>query len=184
MQPRVLGIDDAPFERNKTKSVLIVGVLYRGYEFLEGLITAKIRQDGWDSTKRLIEAISGRFSNQIQGIFLNGISLGGFNIVDIEKLSRETKKPVIIIMRKQPDFNLIKNAMEKLPNPQKRWKLIEKAGPVNKTNKIFFQMAGIDKVRAIKLIEATTIRGNLPEALRVAHIIASGFVKGESRGGA
>lgn len=184
MQPRVLGIDDAPFERDKTKSVFVVGVLYRGYEFLEGLITCKVRQDGWDSTKRLIEAISGRFHNQIQGIFLNGISLGGFNIVDIEKLSKETGKPVIVIMRKPPDFLSFKSAMEKLPNPQKRWKIVEKAGPVLNGGKIYFQIAGIDRARALKLIEATTIRGNLPEALRVAHIIASGLVKGESKGGA
>ncbi len=184
MQPRVLGIDDAPFERDKTKSVLVVGALYRGYEFLEGLITCKIRQDGWDSTKRLVEAISGRFQNQIQGIFLNGISLGGFNIVDIEKLSQEVKKPVIVIMRKLPDFEAIKKAMDKLPNPQKRWKLIEKAGPIENGGKIYFQRAGIDKVKALKLIEAATIRGNLPEALRVAHLIASGIMKGESKGGA
>jgi len=184
LQPRVLGIDDAPFERDKTKSVLVVGVLYRGYEFLEGLITCKVRQDGWDSTKRIAEAISGRFQNQIQGIFLNGISLGGFNIVDIERLSSLTGKPVLVIMRKLPDFEAIKKAMEKLPNPQKRWKLIEKAGQIENGGKIYFQMAGIDKSRALKLIEATTIRGNLPEALRVAHIIASGIVKGESKGGA
>lgn len=184
MQPRVLGIDDSPFERDKTKSVYVVGVLYRGYEFLEGLITAKIRQDGWDSTNKLKEAIMGRFLNQIQGIFINGISLGGFNIVDIEKLSAETGKPVIVIMRKNPDFAAIKRALEKLPNPQKRWKLIEKAGPVYNGKKIYFQTAGIDKSKAIKLIEATTARGNLPEALRVAHIVASGLVKGESKGGA
>lgn len=184
MQPRVLGIDDAPFERDKTKSVLTIGVLYRGYEFLEGLITAKVRQDGWDSTKKLIESIKGRFLNQIQAVFLNGISLAGFNIVDIEKLSKEIGKPVIVIMRKKPDFNSIKIALEKLPNPKKRWKLIEKAGEIYSNGKIFFQIAGIEKEKAEKIIKATTIRGNIPEALRVAHIIASGLIKGQSRGGA
>ncbi len=184
MQPRVLGIDDAPFEREKTKSVLVVGVLYRGYEFLEGLITTKVRQDGWDSTKKLVEAIRGRFYNQIQYVFLNGIALGGFNVVDIQTLSMEIKKPVIVLMRKEPDFEAMKIAMQKLPNPSKRWKIIEKAGPVFNGGKIFFQFSGIEKEKARKFIEMTTVRGNLPEALRVAHIIASGLGRGESKGGA
>ena len=35
---------------------------------------------------------------------LDGITYGGFNVVDIEELYRETGLPVIVIMRSCPDF--------------------------------------------------------------------------------
>jgi len=43
--------------------------------------------------------------------------------------------------------------------------------------KIYVQMAGIREEDAVKIIKVTSTRSYIPEALRVAHIIASGLTK-------
>ena len=183
LHPRVLGIDDAPFERDVQKSVPVIGVLYRGNQFLEGLVATKVRQDGWDSTKKLLELIrEGRFGNQIEAILLKGIAVGGFNVVDVRTLSEKLKKPVVVVMRKRPDLEAMRKALENLPNPKKRWDLIQRAGEIVAADRLFCQFHGITPKEAQKLLRVTTTRGTLPEALRVAHIIASGLARGESRG--
>jgi len=183
LQPRVLGIDDAPFVRDVDKSVPVIGVLYRGNQFLEGLLATKVRQDGWDATKKIVAAIKeGRFRSQIEAILLKGIAVAGMNVVDIQQLYHDTRKPVIVVMRRKPDPESFKSAMKNLPNPSKRWALVERAGELHSIDRLICQLAGLTPKEAQKLIRLTTARGNLPEALRVAHVVASGLARGESKG--
>jgi hypothetical protein len=42
------------------------------------------------------------------------------------------------------------------------------------------QRVGLDRRAARRLLEATTLHGNLPEPLRVAHLIAGGVTLGQS----
>lgn len=183
LHPRILGIDDAPFERDVQKSVPVIGVLYRGNQFLEGLVATKVRQDGWDSTKKLLELIrEGRFGNQIEAVLLKGVAVGGFNVVDVKTLAEKLRKPVIVVMRKRPDLEAVHKALGNLPSPKKRWDLVQRAGEIVAVDRLFCQLHGIGVKEAQKLLRVTTARGTLPEALRVAHIIASGLARGESRG--
>ena len=48
---------------------------------------------------------------------------------------------------------------------------------------MFVQRVGLSLGEAADLIRATTLHGNLPEPLRLAHIIAGGVTLGVSRGG-
>lgn len=45
----------------------------------------------------------------------------------------------------------------------------------NGENPVYVQTAGILSEDAIKILRKTSTRSNIPEALRVAHIIASGL---------
>jgi hypothetical protein len=49
-------------------------------------------------------------------------------------------------------------------------------------NPVFISFAGSTEEEAKELVRKTTVRGVIPEPIRMAHIIASGIVKGESRG--
>ncbi|MBM3309562.1 MAG: DUF99 family protein, partial [Candidatus Altiarchaeales archaeon] len=42
---RILGLDDGPFKQND-KKVLVVGVVFRGGSFLDGVVSTKVRVDG------------------------------------------------------------------------------------------------------------------------------------------
>ncbi|RLE43274.1 hypothetical protein DRJ16_03955 [Candidatus Woesearchaeota archaeon] len=183
---RILGIDDAPFNKfkDKGKNVLVVGTIFRGGDFLDGLISTKVRVDGRNATKKLIEMINkSKFKPQLRVVMLDGIALGGFNIVDIEELWKATGIPVMVVMRKYPDFAEMFHALDKLGMGWKK-KLIEKAGEPERFGRLYVQSKGLKKEQINEILKLCCKRSIIPEPIRVAHIIASGIVLGESRGGA
>lgn len=179
---RVIGIDDSPFNKFGRGNVLVMGVIFRGGSWLDGVLSTKVRVDGNNATKRLTEMINKcKFKPQLQCIFLDGIALGGFNIVDIQQLNKKTNLPVIVVIRHKPDIDTIKKTLIKI-NKKNKIKLIEKAGEVIKINNIYAQLKGISKEKAKEILDIVCTRSHIPEPVRIAHLIASGIVKGESRG--
>jgi endonuclease V-like protein UPF0215 family len=126
--------------------------------------------------------LQSRFHPQVRAVMLDGIALGGLNVVDIHRLSEELERPVITVVRRRPDQRLFRDAIEKLPRARQRWALVERAGLLHEAGPVFFQCAGATVEKARELIRVTTLLGNLPEPIRLAHLIAGGVVDGESRG--
>lgn len=179
---RVIGIDDSPFNKFKDKKILVVGVVMRGGSWIDGILSTKVAVDGDDSTKKIIEMINKcKFKPQLQCIFLDGIAVGGFNVIDVKELSKKTKLPVIIIIRRKPDIENIKKTLIKIKKQQKI-RLIEKAGNVVQIDNIFVQLTGIDLEQAKKILKIVCTRSLIPEPIRLAHLIASGVTLGESKG--
>jgi len=185
-QIRLLGIDDSPFTF-KDKVVSIIGVVMRGGEYLECILKDSVSVDGTDATDRCIEMIKNtRYKKQLRAILLDGVALGGFNLVDIEKVFLKTNLPVITITRDKPNIKKIENALKKhFPDWENRIALIKK-GKLHKIttkhNPIFIKTTGIKLEKAKEIIKIATIRGAIPEPIRVAHLIASGITRGESYG--
>jgi endonuclease V-like protein UPF0215 family len=179
---RTLGIDDSPFRKFTKSNTLIIGTIFRGGTLLDGILSTKVRIDGNNSTKKLIKMINkSKFKKQIRCILLNGIAVGGFNIVDIKELNQKTKIPVLAVIRKYPDFKKIEETLKKI-NKGPKYKLIQKAGPVEKVGKIYIQRKGISLEKAKALLKLTCTRSLIPEPIRVAHLIAGGIATGESKG--
>jgi len=179
---RVIGIDDAPFDKFKKGKVLVVGTIFRGGDWLDGVLSTKVNVDGNDATIKITEMINkSKFKPQLQCIFLDGIAVGGFNIIDVKELNKKTKLPVIVIIRKKPDINNIKRILIKL-NKKNKIKLLDKAGPVKQAGKIYVQLTGIDLRKATEILKIACTHSYIPEAIRLAHIISSGITQGESRG--
>lgn len=180
---RILAIDDSPLIDEK---VMIIGAFFRGGEQLDGILRAEVTKDGMDATDVLIRIIrDSKYYTQIRVIMLDGVTYAGFNPVDITCICKETGLPVIVFMRSCPDFGKIRLALLHLPDPEKRWEIIQRAGTIHKINQenpVFIQLCGIDKESAVKIIRITSTHSNIPEPLRVAHIIATGVVLGESKG--
>ncbi len=181
-EARILGIDDAPFNKFKKGKCLVVGTIFRGGSYFDVLLSTKVTIDGSDSTKKVIELVNKtRHKPQLQAIIIDGIALAGFNILDVEKIHKQTKLPVIVVIRRMPDIANIKRILKKI-GKQDRIKLLDKAGTPIKIGKIYCQLTGITKAKAEEIIKLTCTRSYIPEPIRVAHIIASGIVKGESKG--
>jgi len=181
---RVLGVDDGVFVPQKRGKALIVGVVYRGGLWLDGVMHTEIEVDGLDATEKIASMIkSSPHYAQLRVIMLNGLTFAGFNIVDIKRLYGETGLPVIVVSREKPNLNEIKKALEKLPHKEKRWKMIENAGKLLEVNvrntgsSIYVQLAGLNEKDARKIVRITSTRSNIPEPLRVAHLIASGITQ-------
>ena len=181
-EARILGIDDSPFKKFKDKRVLLIGTFFRGGSSLDGVLTTTAAVDGSDATARIIRMVKkSKFLLQLRAIMLNGIAVGGFNVIDINKLSSETKIPVIVIMRNYPEAGRMKSSLARLGMEQKV-KLLEKAGTIHKAGNVFIQLAGIGLADAEELLKISCTRSNIPEPVRVAHLIAAGVKLGESSG--
>jgi len=181
---RVLGVDDGVFVPQKRGKALIVGVVYRGGLWLDGVMHTEIEVDGLDATEKIASMIkSSPHYAQLRVIMLNGLTFAGFNVVDIKRLYGETGLPVIVVSREKPNLDEIKKALEKLPHKEKRWKMIENAGKLLEVNvrntgsSIYVQLAGLNEKDARKIVRITSTRSNIPEPLRVAHLIASGITQ-------
>ena len=185
-QIRILGIDDSPFTFND-KYGIIIGVVMRGGEYIECVLRERVLIDGDDATHVLIGMVKNtRHRKQLKAILLDGIALGGFNVVDIDKAYKETGIPIITVTRDKPDFEKIKKALKQnFQDWEQRWNLINQGELLRVRTKhkpIFVKCSGIDLEEAKEIINISTIRGVIPEPIRVAHIIASGITRGESYG--
>jgi len=117
---RVIGIDDASFDRFRDKETLVIGVLYRGGQFMDGVITTEVKIDGDDSTKKISQMITNsKFLKQTKYLLLDGIAVGGFNVIDVKRLHEKTGLPVIVITRKYPDFEEIICTLKKIGMEQR-----------------------------------------------------------------
>jgi uncharacterized protein len=183
---RILGIDDAPFSFSD-KTTDILGVVMRGNGYMEAVLHDHIQIDGNDATSICEQMITRtRHYAQLKAVLFDGATMGGFNILDIESIWKNTKIPVITVTRNQPDFIKIRLALKShFSDWEKRIKLLEE-GKMEKIstyyNPIYIKFKGITFTKAKEIITLSTIRGVIPEPLRVAHIIASGISRGESYG--
>ena len=185
---RILGIDDAPFPSHTTDKVMLIGTVFRGGTWLDGVLRTHISGDGDDSTGNIIKMVNkSRHKGQIGVIMLDGITFGGFNVADIKEIFNQTGIPVIVIMRRFPDFEKIKKALLRFEDHEKRWSYILNAGKVYKIqNKepVYIQICGIELEDAEEIVSLSTTRSAIPEPIRAAHLIAAGVETGESKGSA
>ena len=179
---RVLGIDDGVFTPHSKKLADVVGVVFRGGYWLDGFMHTKVQVDGMDATEKLAQMITNSpHYKQLRVVLLNGVTLAGFNIVDIKELHEMVRLPIMAVTRDKPDFEDIRRALQNLPETEKKWEAIEKAGKMLRVRTregeepIYVHVAGVSEETAKRILRSTSTRSNIPEALRVAHIIASGL---------
>jgi len=133
----VIGFDDGPFARAHRGSVLLVGAVCAGTR-LDGVVSGRIRRDGADATRRMIELVRGSQFGGVRAVMLQGIAVGGFNVVDVEELRAGLGIPVLVIMRRPPDMDAIRRALfggeprTRVPvrGAARKWRLILRAGAI------------------------------------------------------
>jgi endonuclease V-like protein UPF0215 family len=185
-QVRVLGIDDSPFKFG-VGSVLVVGALVRVPNYLESVMKTEVMVDGTDSTERIVEMISrSRYREQIKAILIDGIALAGFNLVDIERVYAELKIPVLTLTRDRPDIEKMKKALMKhFDDWKQRYALIAKhelKEIATEHKPLYASGVGLGWADFEEIVRISTVRGVVPEPLRMAHLIASAMTRGESYG--
>jgi endonuclease V-like protein UPF0215 family len=185
---RVLGVDDGVFTPHTKGKALVVGIVFRGGYWLDGVLRTKVDVDGLDAEDKIATMImSSSHYKQLRVIMLNGVTFAGFNPVNIKMLSAKTKLPVIAVTREKPNFKEIREALKNLPDSEKRWNAIYNGGEIvevstrTKKSKIYVQFVGIAEEDVKRILQLTSTRSNVPEPLRVAHLIASGISNAESQ---
>jgi hypothetical protein len=179
----VVGFDDAPFPHSHRGDVRVVGAVCARTR-LDGVLSGKVRRDGRNATDALIELVSGsKFAEHIRAVLLQGIALAGFNVIDVHRLAAVLDVPVVVMVRKAPRMHLVEHALlQRTPGGARKWQLVRAAGPLEQLGAVWVQRIGISAADTAALLRATTSHGNVPEPLRLAHLIAGGITTGQSRG--
>ena len=177
---RVMGFDDAPFEKRVGAPVDVAGVVCAGTRF-EGLVWGTATRDGDDATavmQRLL--LDSKFADQVHLVLIDGLAVGGFNLVDLPRLASAVGRPCVAVMRKPPDMPAIRRALARFDDVDRRLSLIERAGPIHRDGPFVFQVAGAGPAVIARALSALTDRGYVPEALRIAHLIGAAVKTGQS----
>ena len=183
-QIRVMGVDDATFKFQDNRT-LVIGVVVRTPSYVESVLSTDVEVDGTDSTEKLITLIErSRHKGQLKAVFIDGAAFGGFNVIDVNEVFLKCGIPLITITRDYPDFDAMKNALKgHFLDWQERWDMLVSGELIEISTAhtpIYVKITGTDKEIADELIKLTTVRGVLPEPIRLAHLIASGIATGES----
>ncbi|MCA9594066.1 MAG: DUF99 family protein [Myxococcales bacterium] len=180
-----MGVDDAPFARDHRGDVAIVGTVCSRTR-LDGVLTGRVRRDGKNAATRIADMLVGSpFDEHVQAVVLQGIAVGGFNVVDVHALHARVGRPVLVVARRKPNLAAMRRALlERVPGGREKWRLLERAGEMEPLSGVYVQRVGLTLRQAEALLASTTLHGNLPEPLRLAHIIAGGLATGVGRGGA
>ncbi len=177
---RVIGFDDAPFAKRRGAAVPLAGVVCADTRF-EGMLWGRARRDGWNATDALAAMLDGsKFRDQVSVVLLDGIAVGGFNVVDLARLHTRTGLPCVAVMRKVPDLAAMRRVIDRLPDPARRLARIARAGEIYQRAPFVFQVQGEDVEVTAKVLAHLTREGHVPEALRMAHLIGSAVMLGES----
>lgn len=184
-EARVLGFDDGPHVPGQRTPV--VGVVARaGGGYVETVLRTEVEHDGDDATDALLEA-AGRarvFPNVVAVLTQNSV-VAGFNTLDLDRLQEGLDRPVVAVSRGPQDWDAMRRALLSgaIPNGAKKWDRIA-ANPERQVRHggLTLVPVGVEPHDAADLVDLCRVRGHLPEPLRLAHLIAAGWVLGESRG--
>jgi len=179
----VVGFDDGPFVRDSLAPVRLIGAVCARTR-LDGVLSGWVQRNGADSTERMAELVEhSQFAGYVRAVLLKGIAVAGFNVVDIHALSQRLRVPVVVVSRKLPDFAAIFNALGAAgADVDAKWQLMQRAGTPECVRGLWVQAAGIEHAPLEALLDAVTLHGKLPEAVRLAHLIAGGVTRGVSSG--
>jgi len=184
---RIIGVDDGAFTPHSAEDVRVVGVVFRGGSWFDGILWTTVKVDGLDATEKISNMITNSpHYGQLRVIMLDGITFAGFNVVDIKKLHQSTARPVLAITKNKPCLSDVKSAIQKIPNSKERLASLKRAGEMmeietRRQTTIFVHRAGTSKEDARKIISISSTRSSVPEPLRVAHMIASSLSKIEQQ---
>jgi endonuclease V-like protein UPF0215 family len=175
-----VGVDDGAFygRKEQARKTTLLVVLLEGPQILE-LRLGAIEVDGTDASTVLRSLLS---SLSYDVVMLSGISFGGFNLVDMNRLARSTGKPVIAVIREKPNNKAVHAALRKhFPDWRERWRIVQDAGPLYSCKplahepKLYFEVKGASPALARRFIVASSQISRLPEPVRVAGILAKGL---------
>ena len=170
-------MDDGPFTRRQRYAPL-VAVVVSLPSAVEAVAVDRVRVDGTDATDRILRLL--RTLPQLPGIrtlLVDGIAVGGFNVLDLARLHRELGIPVISVTRRAPDFPSIQAALRAYfpRDARRRYRLI-RAHRLRRITTggvpIWAASVGLTAEEAAVVIRRAALQGYWPEPLRLAHLIA------------
>ena len=179
-QVRVVGFDDAPFDHTPGSPVNVSGIVCSNTRF-EGMMWGQATKDGADATDVIAEMLmSGKFYEQVHAVLLDGLAIGGFNLIDLPRLAERLDRPCVAVMRRLPNLVKIRAVLERFEDAPYRLDLLKRAGQIHEIDDFIFQVVGEAPDAVARALAAVTDQGRVPEPLRLAHLIGAAIKTGQS----
>jgi endonuclease V-like protein UPF0215 family len=170
---RVLGIASVSFRTDAT-STHVVGVVYRGNRWLEGVMRTIIPRKQANLTTGIAKmATKSPHFPQLRIIALGELVTRSASYIDIRTLSKKTGLPVVAVLREEMPIKCLLKTGARNRRAQKafaalpcrKWRAAGRAYSA--------YSAGLGGVDLEELLEVCASKEGLPEAARVARIVAS-----------
>jgi hypothetical protein len=176
---RVLGVSFAAPRPRSAERIQVVGVVYRGNRWLEGVMRTTTPPRLADLTPGIVKMVTGSpHYPQLRVIALDELITKLGNYVDIETLSKKTRVPVVAVMLRRISVGRRAKTSVRLPRRILRAFLSLPCRKWSAGNKTFFvYSAGLGKIDLEELLGICASRKGVPEAARVARMIASSLRK-------
>jgi endonuclease V-like protein UPF0215 family len=182
--PITIGIDDAKFKlKADSKTAYLIGVVCQGTRVVS-VLKSNIDIDGDNATDAVIRLVQ-QNQKHLQYILTDTITFGGFNIIDLQEIFKNTNKPIIAITERPVNLDSVKKALLKQfpSNYTSKLEKIISAGNLYETriataggsSTIYFHTIGITTSEVEHLLQKLCIDSKLPEPLRLAHVIGKMF---------
>lgn len=170
---RVLGVDDAPFQRGRDRWTYLVGLLFRG-PVLERAVKRRVAVDGDDATRAVIDMVDG-LSGEVKLIMSHGTVTAGFNVLDLWEIYGATSVPIISVVDRMPDMERVRRALEHRGLEERMEVLSRNPNYVRvrtRMGEVYACWVGIGEREVVAILNRTCVESRLPEPVRIAHIVA------------
>ncbi|UPV75473.1 DUF99 family protein [Halorussus limi] len=170
---RALGIAESYRERRST----LAGVVARASRVTDGFAFETCTVGGTDATEAVTDLFSDLGREDVRYVFVAGIALAWYNVVDLRTIHEETDRPVVsVTFEESPglvealEAEFEGEALERRKRAFERQPARERVSVNDET--VFVRSVGIDASEAREAVRAFTPEGGRPEPLRVARLAA------------
>jgi endonuclease V-like protein UPF0215 family len=150
---------------------------------VEAVGFGRLRVDGRDATRAIIRLVRDpSVGAGARAVVLDGITFAGFNLADLDEIHRVLRLPVIAVTRRTPNYRKIEAALrEYFPRTfAERWRLVRAHRLFRvptPAEPIWAASSGCTAVEARALLRRATVRGFIPEPVRLAGIVARSYAR-------
>ncbi|WP_276299240.1 DUF99 family protein [Halorussus lipolyticus] len=170
---RALGVAESYRERRST----LAGVVTRASRVTDGFAYETCTVGGLDATDAIADLFSRLDRADVRYIFVAGIALAWYNVVDLRRLQREIDRPVIsVTFEESPGLSSALEAEFDGEDLDARIEILDRQPSRERLavndQTVFVRSVGIDASEARDAVRAFTPEGGRPEPLRVARLSA------------
>jgi endonuclease V-like protein UPF0215 family len=169
------------FRQNSKKSILS-GVVMRSDFIIDGFVFGQTTLDGDDATDVILRMYEDLKRPDINYVLISGMIISLYNIIDIKKIYKSLKIPVIGITYR--DSKGIEDSIKHhFPDSyQSKIKIYQKLGTRGKItlhtlSQVYVRKEGCTLHEVKCLLDKLTLQGSIPEPLRVAQLLAKSMLQ-------